>query len=133
MLDVPAKLAARVRLLSTGHNRKTDSDDAVAVALAAIGGSALTTVAAEDQSTTLRLLTERRDDLVGQRTRTLNRLGRLAAAASSPSPTCLTSRPSIERSASRPAGTPRHDAPSCASCRTSRRHPESCLPPDRRR
>jgi len=74
VVDVPAKLAARVRLLSTGHNRKTDIDDATAVALVAIDGPALTRVGAEDHATTLRLLTERRDDLVAQRTRTLNRL-----------------------------------------------------------
>jgi len=28
VLDVPAKLAARVRLFDTGHNRKTDAHDA---------------------------------------------------------------------------------------------------------
>ena len=35
VVDVPAKLAARVRVLSVGHGRKTDSDDAVSVAIAA--------------------------------------------------------------------------------------------------
>jgi hypothetical protein len=35
VLDVPAKLAARVRVLSTGHGRKTDQADAVSVAVAA--------------------------------------------------------------------------------------------------
>ena len=32
VVDVPAKLAARVRLFDTGHNRKTDAHDAHAVA-----------------------------------------------------------------------------------------------------
>jgi len=31
VLDVPAKLAARVRVFSTGHGRKTDRDDAISV------------------------------------------------------------------------------------------------------
>ena len=35
VLDVPAKLAARVRVLSVGHGRKSDPHDAVSVAVAA--------------------------------------------------------------------------------------------------
>jgi transposase len=35
VVDVPAKLAARVRVLSTGHGRKTDPDDALSVVVAA--------------------------------------------------------------------------------------------------
>jgi transposase len=35
VLDVPAKLAARVRVLSVGHGRKSDPDDAISVAVAA--------------------------------------------------------------------------------------------------
>jgi hypothetical protein len=35
VVDVPAKLAARVRVLSTGHGRKTDPLDAVSTAVAA--------------------------------------------------------------------------------------------------
>src|SRR5450631_115266 len=38
VLDVPAKLAARVRVYSQGHGRKTDTDDAISVALAALHG-----------------------------------------------------------------------------------------------
>ena len=33
VVDVPAKLAARVRLFDTGHNRKTDALDAHSVAV----------------------------------------------------------------------------------------------------
>ena len=32
VVDVPAKLAARVRLFDTGHNRKTDAPDAHSIA-----------------------------------------------------------------------------------------------------
>ena len=35
VLDVPAKLARRVRMLSTGHGRKTDEADALSVGIAA--------------------------------------------------------------------------------------------------
>jgi transposase len=38
VLDVPAKLAARVRVFSQGHGRKTDADDAVSIGLAALQG-----------------------------------------------------------------------------------------------
>ena len=36
VVDVPAKLAARVRVFSQGHGRKTDRDDAVSIGLAAL-------------------------------------------------------------------------------------------------
>jgi len=36
VVDVPAKLAARVRLVDTGHNRKTDALDAHSVAVVAV-------------------------------------------------------------------------------------------------
>ena len=36
VVDVPAKLAARVRLFDTGHNRKTDALDAHSIAIVAV-------------------------------------------------------------------------------------------------
>ena len=36
VVDVPAKLAARVRLFDTGHNRKTDAHDAHSIAIVAV-------------------------------------------------------------------------------------------------
>jgi transposase len=74
VLDVPATLATRARLLSVGGGRKTDAADATSVAQAALHCPTLRRVAAEDQATILRLLAERRDDLAGERTRILNRL-----------------------------------------------------------
>ncbi|MFF3159555.1 IS110 family transposase [Streptomyces sp. NPDC057910] len=74
VVDVPATLSARARMLSTGGNRKTDEADARHVAQVALFRPDLRQVAAEDQGTILRLLTERRDDLVHERTRVLNRL-----------------------------------------------------------
>jgi transposase len=64
VLDVPAKLAARVRVLSVGHGRKRDPDDAVSVAVAARSAPRLRQVGVEDQAVVLHLLTKRREDLV---------------------------------------------------------------------
>ncbi len=77
VVDVPAKLAARVRVLSVGHGRKTDPDDAVSVAVAAQGALGLRRVGVEGHAVVLRLLTNRREDLVAMRTQTINRLHRL--------------------------------------------------------
>ena len=74
VLDVPAQLAARARLLNTGHARKTDPIDAAAVAMVAQHHRRLHPVRAEGHSVVLRLLSERRDDLTEERTRTANRL-----------------------------------------------------------
>ncbi len=79
VVNVPAKLSARVRLLSTGHGRKSDEADAVSTALAACGPAELQAAAIEDHATTLRLLSDRRDDLVARRTQVLNRLHALLA------------------------------------------------------
>ena len=77
VLDVPAKLAARVRVLSVGHGRKSDPDDAVSVAIAAQSAPHLRRVGVEDQAVVLHLLTKRRQDLVAARTQTINRQHRL--------------------------------------------------------
>ncbi|WP_240763038.1 transposase [Micromonospora sp. HM134] len=74
VVDVPATLAARARLLTTGGGRKTDATDAASVARVALHHHRLNPVQPEDQSTILRLLTEHRDDLTHERTRILNRL-----------------------------------------------------------
>jgi transposase len=79
VVDVPAKLAARARLLGAGNASKTDRIDAASVAAAALHNHQLRPVAAEDQTVILRLLSDRRDDLVAERTRTLSRLHVLLA------------------------------------------------------
>jgi hypothetical protein len=79
VVDVPPKLAARVRVLSTGHGRKTDPADAVSTALAACGPIPLHAATLEAHATTLRLLSDRRDDLVARRTQVINRLHSLLA------------------------------------------------------
>ena len=74
VVDVLAKVADRARLLGSGSARKTDLTDAVSVASVAIHNPKLSVVAAEDHTVGLRLLSDRRDDVVSQRTRTMNRL-----------------------------------------------------------
>ena len=74
VVDVPPKLSARVRVLSSGNARKNDQVDAVATALAASRNERLAAVDPEAASEALRLLSERREDLVAERTRALNRL-----------------------------------------------------------
>jgi transposase len=74
VLNVPAKLAARVRALGGGSGRKTDNADAYAVAVAGLRARDLKVVTPDDVTTVLRLLTDRRQELVEQRIASLNRL-----------------------------------------------------------
>ncbi|HET7271993.1 MAG TPA: IS110 family transposase [Rubrobacter sp.] len=74
VVDVPPKLSARVRMLSSGNARKNDGVDALATALAASRNGRLAAVDPEAASEAMRLLSERREDLVAERTRALNRL-----------------------------------------------------------
>lgn len=73
-VDVPAKLAARVRLLSSGHGRKSDEADAVSVGVAALNVAGLQSVEVDEAISALRAVVEHRDDLVKHRTQTVNRL-----------------------------------------------------------
>jgi transposase len=77
VLDVPATLAARARLLARGHGRKTDAIDAASVARVAQSQPDLRRVGAEDHSAVLRLLSDRRDELTQARRTVVNRLHRL--------------------------------------------------------
>jgi hypothetical protein len=73
VVDMPPKLSARVRVLSSfaGNARKNDGLDALATALAASRNERLAAVDPEAASEVLRLLSERREDLVAERTRAL--------------------------------------------------------------
>jgi transposase len=79
VVDVPAKLAARVRVFSQGHGKKTDRDDAVSIGLAALDANGLHDVVLDDATVTLRLLSDRREELVALRTQAICRLHRLLA------------------------------------------------------
>jgi transposase len=72
--DVPSTATARVRELSRGGRRKNDVIDAAAAAsVAALQGDA-NSVVAEDITTVLALLDERRTNVTAQRTRLVNQL-----------------------------------------------------------
>lgn len=77
VIDVPAKLAARVRVFDTGNARKTDATDAHAVAAAALRTPTLRVLSFDEELVALRLLVDRRDELSARRVQTVNRLHRL--------------------------------------------------------
>jgi len=77
VVDVPAKLAARVRLFDTGHNRKTDARDAHSIAVVAVRTKTLRVLAVDGELEALRMLCERRDELSHLRVQIVNRLQRL--------------------------------------------------------
>ncbi len=77
VLDVPAALAARTRVLQRGHGRKSDGIDARSVAVVAHHRHALSHVTPDDHCAVLRLLSDRRDEVTSERRRAVNRLHRL--------------------------------------------------------
>jgi transposase len=77
VLDVPAKLSARVRVFDTGQGRKTDPVDAHSVAVAGLRSPGLRAVVADDGTVALRLLVDRRDELGRARTETISRIHHL--------------------------------------------------------
>ena len=77
VVDVPAKLAARVRLFDTGHNRKTDALDAHSIAVVAVRTKTLRVLAPDGELEALRMLTDRREELTRSRVQIVNRLQRL--------------------------------------------------------
>jgi transposase len=74
VVDVPAKLSARVRLFDTGHNRKTDAHDAHAVAAVAVRTKTLRVLQLDGELEALRMLTDRREALTRRRVQTVGRL-----------------------------------------------------------
>ena len=74
VVDVPATLASRVRLLGSARSNKNDANDATSVAVAALRAPALTVVTSADHGVVLRLLAKRNVDLGRERNRAANRL-----------------------------------------------------------
>jgi transposase len=74
VLDVPATLAARVRVLGTGRSNKNDPNDAYSVAVAALRAPRLAPVARADHRGVLRLLAKRNNELGRSRNKTACRL-----------------------------------------------------------
>ena len=74
VVDVPSTATARVRELSRGGRRKNDRIDAAAAACVAFSQGDFRPVAPEGHTDVLRILDERRSDLVKQNGRLINQL-----------------------------------------------------------
>lgn len=74
VLDVPATLASRVRVLATAKSQKTDVNDAVSIAIAALRAPDVRSVQRADHAVVLRLLAKRHRDLGRARNRAACRL-----------------------------------------------------------
>jgi transposase len=74
VLDVPATLASRVRVLGTGQSTKSDPNDARSVAVAALHAPSLAVVRPADHVTVCRLLAKRHTDVARWRTKLCCRL-----------------------------------------------------------
>src|SRR4029079_16404307 len=79
VVDVPAKLAARVRLFDSGHNRKTDAHDAHSIAMVAVRTTGLRVLQGDGERDALRMLVERREALTRRRVQSVDRLQALLA------------------------------------------------------
>jgi hypothetical protein len=67
VLDVPATLASRIRVLATGRSNKNDPKDAHSIAIAPLRAPNLRSVEPADHGEVLRLLSKRNGDLGRQR------------------------------------------------------------------
>ena len=74
VVDVPATLAARTRVLGAGRSSKNDPNDALSVAVTALRTRDLRRVQPVGNSEVLRLLSKRNLDIGRQRSRTVSRL-----------------------------------------------------------
>ncbi len=74
VVDVPAVLASRVRLLGSGRSEKNDPNDARSVAIAALRQPGLAVVHREDHTQVLRMLAKRHLELTALRTQAACRL-----------------------------------------------------------
>jgi transposase len=74
VLDVPATLASRVRVLGTGRSDKNDPNDALSVAIAALRSSGLRSVEPANHREVLRLLAKRNQEIGRLRNMVVSRL-----------------------------------------------------------
>jgi transposase len=79
VVDIPATLSSRVRVLGSGRSNKNDPNDAYAVAVAALRASRLTEVRREDHTSVLRMLAKAHLDAGRAKNRACGRLHALAA------------------------------------------------------
>ncbi len=74
VVDVPAKLSTRVRMLDNERSDKNDSHDARSAAIVGMYNPRLAVVVPEDHAMVLRMLAKRHHDLQGRRTQSICRL-----------------------------------------------------------
>jgi transposase len=74
VVDVPAKLSARMRVYATGQGRKTDATDAHSIALVGVRVGGLRRVLTDEQLTVLQLLVDRRRRIGADHTRMVAQL-----------------------------------------------------------
>jgi len=74
VLDVPATLASRTRLLTTGRSNKNDPNDATSVAVSALRFEGLRVVVPAGHAEVLRLLAKRNHDIGRHRNRLVSRM-----------------------------------------------------------
>jgi len=77
VVDVPAKLSARMRVYATGQGRKTDDTDAHSIALVGVRMTGLREVASDQALGVLRLLADRRRRIGVDHTRMVCQLHQL--------------------------------------------------------
>ncbi|MDP8928005.1 MAG: IS110 family transposase [Actinomycetota bacterium] len=121
VVDVPATLSARARKLSGHSGRKTDEHDARSVAIAAAHNRGLRQVVAEDGTVVLRLLLDRRWQLVSQRQRTVCQLHALLTEM-------VPAGAATHLSCKRAARLRRRSGPKVRSRRPASRWPVNCSP-----
>jgi len=80
VLDVPPKLAARVRLLATGNINKNDPNDARSVAVAALRSAQVREARRDDHAAVLKVWSKRYRDLGRMRTQVACRLHQVLRA-----------------------------------------------------
>ena len=71
VIDVPAVLASRVRVLGSGRSQKNDENDARSIAIAALRQPGLYPVIAETHTQVLRMLAKRHLELTSLRTQVI--------------------------------------------------------------
>jgi transposase len=93
VVDVSTRRAALVRVFAGGNGRKNDDTDAHSIALVGLHTPDLPEVRSDGRRVALRLLSNRRRELVGQRTQCVNRLHRdLVVLVAGGAPRSLTAK-----------------------------------------
>jgi transposase len=97
VVDVSTRRSALVRVYAGGNGRKTDDTDAHSIAMVGLQTPDLPVVRPDDRTVTLRLLANRRQELVGLRTQAVCRLHRdLVNLLPGGAPRALTARKAKE-------------------------------------